>query len=237
MVSDIGDRTLGGAASSLPGPVGHKPVSHLTRFNPSAALTTEDLPFNPNAALTTQGLPKFLLWLFSLPHNQVWLRSEFALTPEQKAQEVLAQIDSGFRHPPRVEEFCGPKKFLRGVGSENAVYAGSWWFDEDLLVRIEEQLSRIPLPQQDHKTATRVRLRAALAICKDWKNSLEEIWVLEIPQGERLTGLVGTAREQPEFSCAHPEHDPKKILPGGAEQVFFPIKNPLWVRLYSQKPL
>ncbi len=121
---------------------------------------------------------------------------------------------------------------MRGGGITNDIYSGGWWFEEELIARIEKELSRISLPVEQQKSVTKNRLRAALAICKDW-NSLEEIWILEIPQGDRLTGLIGTARSQPVYSSSHAEHDPSKILPGGAEQVFFPVKNPLWVRKHS----
>ena len=63
-------------------------------------------------------------------------------------------------------------------------------------------------------------------------NDMSEIFQLELPAGATLEGLAGTAREQPEFSVKDPlgRHRPNRFLTGGAEQVYFKVKNPFWVR-------
>jgi hypothetical protein len=60
---------------------------------------------------------------------------------------------------------------------------------------------------------------------------MSEMFVLELPVGEEIEGLAGAAKEQPEFSIGDPHgrHNPNRTLVGQAEQVFFKVKNPLWI--------
>ncbi len=60
---------------------------------------------------------------------------------------------------------------------------------------------------------------------------MSEMFVMELPPGEGIEGLAGPAKEQPEFSASDRlgRHDPNFVLVGNAEQVFFKVKNPLWI--------
>jgi hypothetical protein len=51
-----------------------------------------------------------------------------------------------------------------------------------------------------------------------------------IPAGEVLQGLVGQTLQQPEYSHLDPKQRATPLLAGGAEQVFFKVKNPFRVR-------
>ncbi len=160
----------------------------------------------------------------------------------QVAARIRAQVEAGSRGVPQPVTFAGPKRFLRGAGWDPYkhggrggladAYGGAWWFDESVLLRIEAELSRIPLPESLRKTAVTGRLRAALAVCMDW-NDFSEIWALEIPAGARLTGLVSGVKDQPVYSDRDPRHDPAVRLAGGAQQVFFLVKDPTRVRRYQ----
>jgi hypothetical protein len=61
------------------------------------------------------------------------------------------------------------------------------------------------------------------------RNAMTEIWCLALAVGASLTSLVSTARPQPKFQ-ARPG-GPQLV--GGAEQVYFVVKNPPWVTRYA----
>ena len=85
------------------------------------------------------------------------------------------------------------------------------------------------LPADELLKAVPAQYRAVAAICRDW-NDLSEIWELSLPSREVLQGLVGQTLEQPEYSHLDPRQRTTPMLAGGAEQVFFKVKNPFWVR-------
>lgn len=141
-----------------------------------------------------------------------------------------------FRPPVAVYKFKGPERFLRAAGYSKSRGGmanpwGEWWTPEEVLVRIMERLDQFEgwLHADELRRAVPAMYRAAAAICRDW-NDLTEIWELSIPDGEELFGLVGQAREQPEYSHLDPGARTTPMLVGGGEQVFIKVKNPFWVR-------
>ena len=150
------------------------------------------------------------------------------------AADVLACF-SGNTH---VVRYVGPHRFYRAAGKDangdlaNA-YSGRWWADENVLIQIANRLATAEnwMTSGELKRAWPAQYRALMALSRDW-NDMSEIFQLELPAGATLEGLAGTAREQPEFSVKDPlgRHRPNRFLTGGAEQVYFKVKNPFWVR-------
>jgi hypothetical protein len=134
---------------------------------------------------------------YALPHNALELRRPGS-SPEQAAKKKLAEIRSGLSGVPKAEEYIGPKLFLRVIGPSNRVYAGEWWFDADLHDKVEAAYSRIYFHTADRKAALRDMLRELLAISKEW-NAITEVWALELPAGQRLTGFAGIGTPQKLF--------------------------------------
>ena len=149
-----------------------------------------------------------------------------------------AEVLAGYSGSPRVFTYTGPHKFYRAAGrtvsgSLARAYGGQWWADESTLIKIAAKLQTssywMTVPEQ--KRAWPAQYRALTALCGDW-NDMSEMLVLELPTGDSIEGLTGPAKEQPEFSAKDPHgrHNPNRILSGGAEQIFFKVKNPLWIR-------
>ncbi|HXJ84294.1 MAG TPA: hypothetical protein VMS64_37110 [Candidatus Methylomirabilis sp.] len=73
------------------------------------------------------------------------------------------------------------------------------------------------------------------ALCEDW-NDMREMFVLEQPPGDEITGLVGPAAPPPQKSTMDPRARTTPMFKGGGEQVYFKRTvtansvNPLWVR-------
>ena len=111
-------------------------------------------------------------------------------------------------------------------------YSGKWWVDESVLVQIAGRLERAGwLTDTERRQAWPAQYRALTALCDDW-NDMSEMFALELPLDEHIEGLVGVVKDQPQFSPKDPQRrsDARRILPGGAEQVFFKVKDPTWVR-------
>lgn len=191
---------------------------------------------DPNEALTFANLQQRLEVLLQMPQNQGKLRG---LTPSAAAQKWASQITRGFTSTPTPVPAKGFARLLRGVGptppgqqqaKENAF--GNWWFEEQLLLKLENRLKVWPIPEHIRKNIVQRRLREGLAVSLDW-NPLSELWCLEIPGGEQLTGLYGLTSPQPVISDANdPNYDPTWVLRGGEKQYFFPVVNPFWVHKY-----
>lgn len=168
--------------------------------------------------------------LYSLPHNRVYFN-----TPSSSLDAVvhnkLQEIRSGVSGIPKKEEFTGPKMFLRVVGATNRAYSGEWWFDAVILESLERNYSRLFFNDNELKTALRTMLREVLAISNEW-NRIEEVWVLELPAGERLTGFSGIGTPQKLFGSLPLSAKGNTMLVGKARQIFFPVKNPLWVKKF-----
>ena len=142
-------------------------------------------------------------------------------------QSVLA----GFDGSPHEIVVRGLRRFLRAAGADNNPY-GRWWFEAHVLLGLQQQFDRIPIPPGHRREAILGQLRAGTALSVDW-NTLAEFWLLELPVGEALQALVGPAKAQPIFSVAHKLHNPKLMLRGGLTQYYFPVVNPLWVHQFG----
>jgi hypothetical protein len=74
-------------------------------------------------------------------------------------------------------------------------------------------------------------LRELLAISDEW-NRITEVWVLELPPGQIIRGYSGAGNPQKLFASLPFSAEGNRMLVGKARQVFFPVKNPLWVKHY-----
>jgi hypothetical protein len=168
------------------------------------------------------------LKVYSMPHNLLALRDQHR-TPAEAAREIAGQVQSGLGGSAERTEFVGPRRFLRVVGPSNAAYSGQWWFDADLLHRLDTAYSRIFFKSKEKKAAIRDMLRELLAITSEW-NAMTEVWALDLPPGERLVGYVGRGAPQQLFGNQPLTAAGNRMLVGQAEQVFFPpTHNPLWI--------
>ena len=148
------------------------------------------------------------------------------------------QILACYTGAVQVYTYTGPHNFYRAAGLNASgrlgrAYGGEWWADESVLIEIAQKLQRAEywMTQSERQKAWPAQYRALTALCEDW-NDMSEMFKLELPAGESIEGLAGPAKEQPEFSATAPHglHNPNRILIGGAEQVFFKVKNPLWIQ-------
>lgn len=146
-----------------------------------------------------------------------------------KARETLGEVRSGSGGTIEPVEFKGPLIFLRVVG-KNRVYGGQWWFEESLLHRINQNYSRIFFGRE-RRQAIRVALREVLALSFTW-NKMTEVWALKLPIGEKISGYRSAAVPQSLFHGL-PISPCNRLLSGGAQQIFFPAKNPLWIEQYG----
>jgi hypothetical protein len=167
-----------------------------------------------------------------LPHMKMFLEKKRGLTPEAAVKKTLDEIRSGIIGVPRRDNYTGPKLFLRVIGRVNNAYGGEWWFEADLLDNLEQAFSRIYFGSADRKAALRDMLRELLAISKEW-NDMTEIWALELPPGEMLVGYSGAGSPQKLFGGVPLTEKGNRMLVGRARQIFFPVKNPLWVQIYG----
>jgi len=166
--------------------------------------------------------------IYSLPHNALYFQKSGS-SPEQEINRKLQEIRSGLAGLPKKEEFLGPKLFFRVAGYR--VFSGEWWFDASTLENLERDYSRLFFNDQEMKTALRAMLRELLAISTEW-NAMEEVWVLELPPGEKLTGFSGIGSPQKLFGNLPLTAQGNRMLTGRARQIFFPVKNPLWVKKF-----
>jgi hypothetical protein len=75
-------------------------------------------------------------------------------------------------------------------------------------------------------------LREVLAISTEW-NLVQKVWALELPSGQALRGYGGPGLPQKLFADLPLAAAGNRMLVGRVHQVFFPVKNPLWVRQYA----
>jgi hypothetical protein len=171
------------------------------------------------------------LAIYSLPHNVVALRAKNQ-SPAEAAHAKVADVKSGLGGIAVRRVFVGPRLFLRVVGPGNAAYSGEWWFDADVLHRLDAAYARIYFDAADKKTAVRDMLRELLAITTDW-NVMSEVWSLALPPGASLVGYAGKGAPQRLFGGLPLGAAGNRLLVGHAEQIFFPpAHNPLWVTKY-----
>jgi hypothetical protein len=173
--------------------------------------------------LTWDTLPAALAAILGMPQNAAFVGRFPSLKAAVDAK--VREIRSGSDQVPQPREFRGPIRLYRAAGPRNNPF-GEWWFSEDQLAHIE-RISRLHAPA-DRREVIRACLREVTAVTTEW-NAMTEIWCLALPAGATLTGLVSTVKPQPKFQ-AQPA-GPKLV--GGAEQVYFVVKNPLWVTLYA----
>ena len=171
-----------------------------------------------------------LVELYSLPHNRIQLQGR-GLTPQAEAQKKIAEIKSGLASVTRTD-YSGPRLFLRVVGQANRVYSGEWWFDAGLLDGLDAAYSRIYFSSADKKQALRDMLRELLAVANEW-NKITEVWALELPAGQTIRGYTGPGTPQKLFADLPLTAKGNRMLVGKAMQVYFPVKNPLWVKQYQ----
>lgn len=171
-----------------------------------------------------------LVELYSLPHNRIQLRSKSS-TPETEARKKVDEVKLGLASVIR-EDYFGPRLFLRVVGPENRAYSGEWWFDAALLDTLHAAYSRIYFNTSDKKRTLRDMLREFLAISNEW-NRITDLWILELPPGQSIRGYSGPGNPQKLFANVPLTAKGNRLLVGRARQVFFPVKNPLWVKQYQ----
>jgi hypothetical protein len=171
-----------------------------------------------------------LVKLYDLPHNRKDLGRK-GETPQIAAKKKIAEVKSGMTSVVR-KDFAGPKLFLRVVGPANRVYSGEWWFDVSLMDALETSYSRIYFTTGEKKQVLRDMLRELLAISKEW-NRISEVWVLAVPSGQTIRGYTGPGTSQKLFANLPLIDKGNRMLVGNAPQVFFPVKNPLWVQQYQ----
>lgn len=175
-------------------------------------------------------IEQVLIGIYSLPHNRIALVPK-GETPQSAAKKKVAEIKSGMSSVVP-EDFAGPKLFLRVVGPDNRVYSGEWWFNASLLDSLETAFSRIYFTSSEKKRVLRDMLRELLAISNEW-NKILEVWVLAVPAGQTIRGYKGTGNPQQLFANLPLTAKGNRMLVGKAQQVFFPVKNPLWVEQYQ----
>lgn len=172
------------------------------------------------------------LKVYSLPHNALELRAR-GQSPADAARAKVAEVKSGLGGTAARREFNGPRLFFRVAGPRNRAYSGEWWFDPDLLHRLDAAYARIYFHAAEKKSAIRDILRELLAITTEW-NTMSEVWALEVPPGQRLVGYVGRGAPQQLFGNLPLSATGNRMLVGQAEQIFFPpTHNPLWVVKYT----
>ncbi len=176
-----------------------------------------------------------LLKVYSMPHNVAEFRTKDPMwTPAAAVAKTVAGIRSGLRGVPVEETFFGPKLFLRVVGrAPQGAYSGQWWFDAAILDGLERAYSRIYFQAADRKAVIRDMLREILAISKEW-NEISEVWALDVPAGNSIVGYTGFGTPQQLFSNLPLSAKGNRMLVGRAKQIFFVVKNPLWVTLYER---
>ena len=173
-----------------------------------------------------------LLQIYSLPHNAAELQRRGS-SPAAAVSSKLQEMRSGLSGVPQEENYVGPKLFLRVVGPANRAYSGEWWFDADLHSNLEAAYSRIYFQAADRKAAIRDMLRELLAVSKEW-NQITEVWALELPPAERLVGFSAPGTPAKLFASVPLTQQGNRLLVGKARQIFLPMKNPLWVKLYQR---
>jgi hypothetical protein len=169
--------------------------------------------------------------IHGLKHNLLDPRRKGVSTDDVVVRK-LAEIKSGLVGDPKREEFTGPRLFLRVAGPKNAAYGGEWWFNADVLDRLDRAYSRIYFERREKDEAIRNMLREGLAISHDFRNAISEVWALELPAGSRIVGYTAKGEPQKLFGNLPISAHGNRRLVGGVEQIYFPVKDPFWVKQY-----
>jgi hypothetical protein len=189
---------------------------------------------DPNEGLSWENLDKHLLRKLQMPQNAAFLNGR---KPEDVTVEETVKILKAFVGFPKSQTLTGPMTLLRGTSDANPAPLkrqnnpfGGWWFPEEFLLKLHEQFGRIPMPELLHRSGVRGNLRSSLALTLNW-NEFEELWCLQLNQGERLTALVGATSEQ----FLDSELEGLGRLVGGAQQFYFPVIPPWSVKPYPYR--
>jgi hypothetical protein len=174
-----------------------------------------------------------LLQLYSLPHNVVELRNRRPPeTPATVTAKIVSEIRAGLNGVPTEETFTGPKLFLRVVGPANRAFSGQWWFDAAIFDGLDRAYSRIYFQAAERKAVIRDMLREMLAVSREW-NEISQVYALELPPGALIVGYTGFGTPQQLVAKLPLTAKGNRVLVGRAKQIFFPLKNPLWVRSFE----
>jgi hypothetical protein len=207
----------------LPGPVGL--VHAGLRSDPELSLSGKG---SLEEGSVWDELEQELVQLYGLESNRIWRKGK---SPESLARKEILEVKSASGGVIQRVEFTGPKQFLRVVG-ENKVFAGAWWFDIALLDTLEKSYSRIYFNDSEKKQAIRDILREVLALSVKW-NRIQEIWMLELPANEKISGFSSHAAPQKLFHDLPLSAMGNRILAGRARQIYFPVKDPFRITRYS----
>ena len=158
--------------------------------------------------------------------------------PINNSASVLSTFRPG---TAMVVRFRGPHRFYRAAGWDStrgsmASAYGSWWADELVLAEIGKKIDMFEswLPGHLLNKAWPAQYRGVTALCDDW-NDMREMFKMDLPSNQEITGLVGIAASQPQKSNLNSKAKKTPILKGGGEQVYFKRThtlnsvNPLWV--------
>lgn len=175
-----------------------------------------------------------LLRIWSMPHNEVFLREQ-GETPQKKVASEIAKIRSGIAGVPREETLRGPMLLLRVIGGpSDRPYSGEWWFDASILDTLDHRYSRIFFSSPDKKDAIRAMLREILALSTEW-NSVAEVFALQLPAGQQLTAFSGPGERQRLFAHLPLTAQGNRLLIGTVRQYYIPaVWSPFWVTKYRE---
>ena len=70
---------------------------------------------------------------------------------------------------------------------------GQWWFDAAIFDSMENAYSRLYFQSAQKDQVISSMMQEVLAISTEW-NTRAEVWVLELPTGQALTGFVGSGK-------------------------------------------
>lgn len=108
----------------------------------------------------------------------------------------------------RVVRFVGPHRLLRAAGwdmrsSRPAANQGSWWADEQWLSLAGTRMPQFEtlLPAELQRHAWTAPQRGLASLCEDWAE-MRDIFRLDLPAREELTGVVGLAAQAPRRASA-----------------------------------
>jgi hypothetical protein len=98
---------------------------------------------------------------------------------------------------------------------------------------LDRTYSRIYFQAAERKAVIRDMLREVLAVSREW-NEISEVYALELPPGASIVGYTGFGTPQQVFAKVPLTAKGNRMLVGRAKQIFFPVKNPLWVRSFER---
>ena len=165
------------------------------------------------------------------------MRTLIAISPESSLESFPnptgpARMLVNFRPRNAAHESQGLARVMRAAGLSRsrgglASLRGQGWTSEEVLDRVRMRLNQFEgsLSADEIRKSVLAQYRAPAAICRDLSD-LSEIWELSLHSGQALQGLVGQALEQQMHCHLDPKRRKTPMLVGGAEQVFFKVKNP-----------